>query len=202
VLAAERSAGLHAMPGERWTKLLKKAADPVLVDDVPGKGVCRHAGAASAVARDAALQVASRNLACMRWKTYAPCPTAAICWRWAKAVSCWRARVAERRLRFPVPATDLVVAHNGRRALALARREKAVRVSRIDLVSGKVEDWFSAELHFWAGEYDGATWSVVADERLMVLDATAEGQVRCCGKSPTCLARSSVSCSRESIRHW
>jgi hypothetical protein len=51
-----------------------------------------------------------------------------------------------------------------------------VRVSRIDLVSGKVEDWFSAQLQFWAGEYDGATWSIVADERLIVLDATAEGK--------------------------
>jgi hypothetical protein len=77
------------------------------------------------------------------------------------------------RARFPVPAHQLVLAEHGQAALALGRRERALRVSRIDLARRKAGDWFSAPLSFWADEYDGAGWSVVAEERLMVLDTTA-----------------------------
>lgn len=79
-------------------------------------------------------------------------------------------------VRFPIPAHQLVVSDNGRRALAVAVRERAVRVGRIDLLTHKAGDWFSAALRHWARDYDGATWSVVADERLMVLDTAAPGQ--------------------------
>jgi len=176
VLAAERSAGLHAMPGERMTRLLKLAADPVLLEDVPGKGVPDAPRSAPLSSRTEPLQVRFAECGLYALEDVRALPDGGHLLALGEGGVVLAREGGRTPLRFPVPATDLVVSHNGRRALALARREKAVRVSRIDLVSGKVEDWFSAELQFWADEYDGATWSVVADERLMVLDATAEGR--------------------------
>lgn len=176
VLAAERSAGLHAMPGERMTKLLKLAADPVLMEDVPGKGVPDAPSRAPLSARSEPLRVRFAESGLYALEDVRALPDGGHLLALGEGGVVLAREAGRAPLCFPVPATDLVVSHNGRRALALARREKAVRVTRIDLVSGKVEDWFSAQLQFWAGEYDGATWSVVADGRLMVLDATAEGR--------------------------
>ena len=176
VLAVERSASLHAMPGERLTQLLKIAADPVLTDDLPRKAWADLPVPQGLAARTEALQLrfAERGLHALEEVCALPDGVHLLALGDGGVVL---AREGARApLRFPVPAHHLVVSANGRRALALARREKAVRVSRLDLVSGKVEDWFSAPLQFWAHEFDGATWSVVADERLMVLDATAQGQ--------------------------
>ena len=176
VLAAERSAGLHAMPGERMTRLLKLAADPVLLEDVPAKGVPDLPPRAPLWSRTEPLRMRFAETGLYALEDVRALPDGGHLLALGEGGVVLAREGGRAPLRFPVPATDLVVSHNGRRALALARREKAVRVTRIDLVSGKVEDWFSAQLQFWAGEYDGATWSVVADGRLMVLDATAEGR--------------------------
>lgn len=176
VLAAERSAGLYAMPGERLGRLLKLTADPVLAGDLPRKGWTDLPAPAPLAARKETLHVhfAERGLHPLEDVRALPDGGHLLALGEGGVVLAYEG--ARAPLRFPVPAQHLVVSDNGRRALALTRREKAVRVSRIDLTSGKVEDWFSADLRFWAAEYDGAIWSVVADERLMVLDATAQGR--------------------------
>lgn len=75
---------------------------------------------------------------------------------------------------FPVPAHSLVIADNRQRALALARRDTTFRVSRIDLSTGKVSDWLSAPLAFWADRYDGAMWNAVLDNRLVAIDTSQD----------------------------
>ncbi|MES2295788.1 MAG: bpX6 domain-containing protein [Pseudomonadota bacterium] len=73
---------------------------------------------------------------------------------------------------YPVPAHHLVLAENGQRALALARRDGNYRISRLDLISGKLTDCASMPLLFWGERYDGVTWNVTLDGRLAALDTT------------------------------
>lgn len=79
-------------------------------------------------------------------------------------------RLGKRVAHFPVPAHQLVIAHNGQSALALAQRNDNWRISRIDLQRGSVADWLSLPLRFWAPQFDGAIWNVVLENRLLALD--------------------------------
>jgi hypothetical protein len=176
VLAAERGAGLHALPGKNLTRLLTIASDPVLVDDLPRGGFADVPAPPSLASRKDTLHLTFTEYGLYALEDVRALPDGGHLLALGEGGVVLAREASRVPLRFPVPAHHLVVSRNGRRALALARREKAVRVSRIDLVSGKFEDWFSADLRFWAEEYDGASWSVIADERLMVLDATAQGQ--------------------------
>lgn len=72
--------------------------------------------------------------------------------------------------RYAVPADALVIAGNGRVALALARRERLTRVSRIDLVTHRISDLGALPLQFHSAEFDGQRWSVVSDGRIQLLD--------------------------------
>jgi hypothetical protein len=76
------------------------------------------------------------------------------------------------RARFATPAQQLVIAHDGRSALALARRERVWRVSRLDLVRGQVEDLGMHEFDAFGRSFDGVGWSVAIDRRVQVLDTT------------------------------
>jgi hypothetical protein len=76
------------------------------------------------------------------------------------------------RARFPVPAHQLVIADDGRSALALARRERTWRVSRLDLVRGRAEDLGMHEFDAFARSFDGVGWSVAIGRRVQVLDTT------------------------------
>ncbi|MFB9245810.1 hypothetical protein IV454_17700 [Massilia antarctica] len=77
---------------------------------------------------------------------------------------------------YPVPAGHLVMSHNGKRALALVKRDRKYRVSRLDLISGSVSDWLTLELQHWSGEYDGVSWNVAMERRLAVIDTTVQDQ--------------------------
>lgn len=80
---------------------------------------------------------------------------------------------------FPVPATRLVMAAGGQRALALVQRDSKWRVSRIDLIARKVSDWIMAPLRFWADNHDGLVWNAVIDNRLVAID-TSKDQLTVC----------------------
>ncbi|MCP3654225.1 bpX6 domain-containing protein [Herbaspirillum sp.] len=83
-------------------------------------------------------------------------------------------RYGRQLMQFPVPATRLVIAAGGQRALALAPRDRMWRVSRIDLLAGKVADWIVQPLRFWADDYDGLIWNAVIDNRLVAIDTSKE----------------------------
>ncbi|WP_363797786.1 bpX6 domain-containing protein [Lysobacter firmicutimachus] len=77
--------------------------------------------------------------------------------------------------RYPVPASHLVIGDSGEVALAVIRRDAIARVSRLDLVRHRIDDLGAMRLQFFADRYDGIAWSVVADERIAVLDAARPG---------------------------
>ncbi len=172
----DRAAGLNGARGDRLSKLLKLAADPVLDADLPKDRSESAALVAPLRERTAALSVCFTERGLLAAEDVRRLPDGGYLIALGEAGVALASEEGAELARFPVPAQHLVVAHNGRRALALARREQAVRVSRIDLVARRVEDWFSAPLDFWAEDYDGASWNVVADGRLMALDAAAPGQ--------------------------
>jgi len=175
-LVADRATGSTALPQERLARLLKLAADPVLSADAPRQALKDARAPTPLSARKEPLHIAFAEHGLHPLEDVRVLPDGGHLLALGEGGVVLAKEGTRAPMRFPVPAHHLVLSHNGRRALALARRERSVRVSRIDLVSGKVDDWFSADLRFWAGEFDGATWSVVTDERLLVLDATAPGQ--------------------------
>ena len=76
------------------------------------------------------------------------------------------------RARFAVPTHRIVIADDGRVALALAPRERVWRVSRLDLVRGQSEDLGMHEFDAFARGFDGIGWSVGIGNRVQVLDTT------------------------------
>ena len=87
-----------------------------------------------------------------------------------------RVRADGRQLaHFPVPASHLVLAASGEKALALVRRDGSVRVSRLGLLQRRASDWFTQPLRHWAHAYDGASWSVIVGDRLIACDAASDG---------------------------
>jgi hypothetical protein len=72
--------------------------------------------------------------------------------------------------RFTVPAHRLVIAQSRQVALALARRDRLWRVSRIDLAQRRTSDLGACELDCFADEFDGLAWTVARGTRLLVLD--------------------------------
>ena len=73
---------------------------------------------------------------------------------------------------FAVPAHQLVIAHDGASALALAKRERTWRVSRLDLARGQSQDLGQHEFGAFARSFDGVGWSVGVGNRVQVLDTT------------------------------
>ncbi|HEU4535869.1 MAG TPA: hypothetical protein VFS00_17215, partial [Polyangiaceae bacterium] len=63
---------------------------------------------------------------------------------------------------FPRPAHSLVVSDEGDRALALAPRGAAVRVSRYNLLDRRSDDWCDAPIERWAETFDGERWIVAS----------------------------------------
>lgn len=73
---------------------------------------------------------------------------------------------------FAVPAHQLVIADDGGSALALAKRERTWRVSRLDLARGQSQDLGQHEFGAFARSFDGIGWSVGIGNRVQVLDTT------------------------------
>jgi hypothetical protein len=73
------------------------------------------------------------------------------------------------------PAHRLVVSDSGSRAIALAPRDDAWRLARIDLASRKGELWCDARFDAAAADYDGALWFVASADGLVAIDVTGRG---------------------------
>jgi len=73
------------------------------------------------------------------------------------------------------PAHRLVVSDHGDRALALAKRGEVWRVTRIDFVSRKAEDWCDARLEAFAPGFDGSLWLVAERHGLSAVETTTAG---------------------------
>jgi hypothetical protein len=173
-LLADPAAG--PLPRGRLEALMKFAADPALANDTPTKSLPKQPEPAPLAARSTPVRVVFAERGVLPLEDVRPLPDGGYLLALGESGVALTRPDGKEAMRFPIPAHHLVLAHNGRRALVLGRREKVMRVARVDLVARSASDWFSAGLRHWAGEYDGTTWNVVAEERLMALDTAAQGR--------------------------
>jgi hypothetical protein len=85
------------------------------------------------------------------------------------------ARSGKVSARFSEPAHRIVLSDHGDRALLLARRGEAYRVSRLDLLAKRIQPWCDARFDQFADGFDGSTWFVSSRGTLYAIDATADG---------------------------
>ena len=69
------------------------------------------------------------------------------------------------------PADQLVVNDSGNRVIAVARRGRVCRLSRIDLETLRERYWCDAEIGVAADTYDGEVWFASHENTLMAIDA-------------------------------
>jgi hypothetical protein len=101
---------------------------------------------------------------------------------------------------FDQPAEKLVIADNGARAIALARRGEVWRLSRLDLIEWRGEDWCDAHIDAFAPNYDGSLWFLGAKGDFYAIDAQSKSfealwRVPKAGDQVLRVARSETSCS-------
>ena len=101
---------------------------------------------------------------------------------------------------FDQPAERLVISDNGARAIALARRGEVWRLSRLDLIEWRSEDWCDAEIDAFAANYDGSLWFLGAKGDFYAIDAQSKSfealwRVPDAGGRVLSVARSESSCS-------
>jgi hypothetical protein len=101
---------------------------------------------------------------------------------------------------FDQPADRLVISDNSARAIALARRGEVWRLSRLDLIEWRCEDWCDAQIDAFASNYDGSLWFLGAQGDLYAIDAQAKSfealwRVPEAGRQVLKVARSESSCS-------
>ena len=101
---------------------------------------------------------------------------------------------------FDQPAERLVISDNGARAIALARRGEVWRLSRLDLIEWRCEDWCDAHIDAFAPNYDGGLWFLGAKGDFYVIDAHSKSfealwRVPDAGHKVLSVARSESSCS-------
>ena len=101
---------------------------------------------------------------------------------------------------FDRPAEKLVISDNGDRAIALARRGEVWRLSRLDLIERRSEDWCDAHIDAFAPNYDGGIWFLGAKGDFYAIDAQSKSfealwRVPDAGDKVLSVARSQSSCS-------
>lgn len=73
--------------------------------------------------------------------------------------------------RLDAPSHSLVMSDHGDRCLALGRRGKGYRVSRVDLLRRSAGVWGEAEIDAFAPTFDGDNWVVGVAREVFVVDA-------------------------------
>jgi hypothetical protein len=72
------------------------------------------------------------------------------------------------------PADRLVVSDHGDRVIAMARRGEVWRLSRIDLLALRSQDWCEARVDAFASDYDGSIWFIGEGENFYAIDTLAQ----------------------------
>lgn len=169
-IAADRAAGRNALGKSRLNKLLSLGGDPYLKADLPAWQLPTASKRTSLWSRDTPALHAAPAAGLAPIHDVAPLHDQ----RYLIALGEAGVLMVDARgrtlQRYPVPADALVIADNGRVALAVARREALSRVSRLDLVRHTASDLGSLRIDAHAREFDGAAWSVIADNRILVID--------------------------------
>jgi hypothetical protein len=172
-LAADVQAGRSRLTASDLEKLMKRSGDSFLKVDVPAwpkhvqhdEEASQWQGTALLLQAPAAGLHRIYDVAVLRDRRYLVALGEA-----GVAVLDARGRIKQR---YAVPAYQLVLAESGFVALALARREhitQVTRVTRLDLVNQVILDMGVLSLQFAAPSFNGLGWTVVVDNRILVLD--------------------------------
>lgn len=100
---------------------------------------------------------------------------------------------------FDRPAERLVISDHGDRAIALAPRGEVWRLSRLDLIEWRGEDWCDAPIDTFAPTYDGSLWFLGAKGDFYAIDANSKNfealwRVPDAGDKVVSVARSEACC--------
>jgi hypothetical protein len=169
-LAADRAACATALDRQQLERLLKLSGDPWLRADLPAWDVPAMAGRKFWESQDE-----------QRWRA----PAAGLHHahdlvaigegRYLAALGEAGVAVIDRHgrsvRRYAVPAYKLAIADSLQVALAIAPREAVSRIARLDLAHHEIADIGVMPIQFAAGRYDGIAWSLVSNDRLLVVDA-------------------------------
>ena len=101
---------------------------------------------------------------------------------------------------FDQPAERLAISDHGDRAIGLARRGEVWRLSRLDLIEWRSEDWCDARIDAFAPNYDGSLWFLGAKGDFYAIDANSKSfealwRVPDAGEKVVSVARSDAFCS-------
>lgn len=169
-IAADRAAGRNALGKSKLNKLRDKCDDPLLRADLPAWSLPPIVEQPALWARSSPIVLTAPAPGLMPILDAAPLPDREVLLALGEAGVVQVDARGRVRHRHAVPADALVVADNGQVALAVARREGVSRISRLDLVRQTCTDLGSLRIDAHASRFDGAAWSVVADNRILVID--------------------------------
>jgi hypothetical protein len=169
-IACDRAAGRNALGKSKLNKLLDKCDDPLLRADLPAWSLPPIVEHPALWARTGPIVLTAPAPGLMPILDAAPLPDREYLLALGEAGVVQVDARGRVRHRHAVPADALVLADNGQVALAVARREGVSRISRLDLVRQSCTDLGSLRVDAHAPRFDGAAWSVVADNRILVID--------------------------------
>lgn len=169
-VAADRAGNANTLGKRDLNRLLDLAGDPYLRADVPHWDMPSWQGQPKLWEREASARHDAPASGLIAITDAAPLGDGRYLLALGEAGVALCDRRGRIRQRYSVPATSLVVAEGGTVALAIARRESVSRVARLDLVRRIATDLGSMRLDAHASQFDGIAWSVVADNRILVID--------------------------------
>lgn len=173
VLAADRSLGNAHWPQDRFQRLLKLSANPLLRADIPAWQAPADAPAAAPLGKGR-LDLGAPPAGLHRLHDLAALPGG----RYLVALGEAGAVVIDARgqvqQRFAVPAMRLVMGDSGELALAVAPREQVSRVERLDLATGRVTAMGTLASGTFAPSFGSVGWTVLLDNRIRVVDASRQ----------------------------
>lgn len=178
-LLADRMAGRSDFDKKSLTKLLSLSDGAILQADLPPLSISATTPPAGLAARGEVLRVHLDERGLLAIHDARRLPDGHYLLALGEGGVVRIDRHGRQLAQFPVPATRLVLAAGGQRALALVQRDSKWRVSRIDLIARKVSDWIIEPLRFWADNYDGLVWNAVIDNRLVAIDTSKDRLTVC-----------------------
>ena len=169
-LAADRAESLNGLDASQLQRLLTRANDPALAADMPPWRTPQMDTDASrwTTAASSPLAVPAAGLHAI--EDVVPLPRKRYLVALGESGLAMIDHGGRTLHRYPVPCHRIVIADNGAIALAVAGREQAVRVTRIDLDRQSATDLGTLVLQHFAPRFDGIAWTIVADGRILVLD--------------------------------
>ena len=171
---AERSAGLNQLQKQDISRLSEFADAAIMRADLPALNLPMDMATIPFIARTSPLEMLFEERGLMRIHDACRLPDGHYLLALGESGVSVVNQVGKQLAHYPIPAHHLVLSDNGQRALALAKRDSTMRISRIDLPNRSVADWLTLPVTFWSRRYDGIHWNVVVNNRLLAIDTSVD----------------------------